>query len=200
MIEPEDQNSHLVSVSDLDADFPTHLHSQQFWEELGRTVATFGFLEDTLGRACFALQATTEVNDDEFDEQVGEFVARLPKLLTDSLGPLIDNYEKSLRSHQQKPIKNSHELLAELRKAKTIRDVICHGSWGLPDKQGKSTPRFFNRKEEVFATPIDTEYLRQCRSGAVALILEVINSVTVMGYEFPGTEGPGNRVWQAGVD
>jgi hypothetical protein len=29
-------------------DFPTNLHPPEFWEALGRAVATFGFLEEAL--------------------------------------------------------------------------------------------------------------------------------------------------------
>ena len=32
--------------------------SPQFWEQLGRTVATYGFLEEVLGKAIFAFTAT----------------------------------------------------------------------------------------------------------------------------------------------
>ncbi|MCI0466534.1 MAG: hypothetical protein L0Y57_05950, partial [Beijerinckiaceae bacterium] len=39
----------------LPAQFPTHLHPPAFWEALGRVVATFGFLEETLGKAIFPL-------------------------------------------------------------------------------------------------------------------------------------------------
>ncbi|MCF6317535.1 MAG: hypothetical protein L3J30_14960 [Marinosulfonomonas sp.] len=48
--------------------FPTHHHKLEFWEALGRAVATFGFLEDVLGKAIFAFTGTrqyaaSEVND-----------------------------------------------------------------------------------------------------------------------------------------
>lgn len=45
--------------------FPTHLHSVEFWGALGRVVATFGFLEQTLGKAIFSFTATREIPDDE---------------------------------------------------------------------------------------------------------------------------------------
>jgi hypothetical protein len=47
----------IVDIENLPASFPTHRHSAAFWENLGRTVATFGFLEEVLGKAIFAFIA-----------------------------------------------------------------------------------------------------------------------------------------------
>lgn len=40
----------VVDVDALPGRFPTHLHEPAFWESLGRAVATFGFLEEILGK------------------------------------------------------------------------------------------------------------------------------------------------------
>lgn len=40
-----DRKRYFVAEEDLPKDFPTHRHEPVFWEVLGRTVATFGFLE-----------------------------------------------------------------------------------------------------------------------------------------------------------
>ena len=40
---------YFVDHKNLPMGFPTHMHSAEFWEALGRTIATFGFLEETLG-------------------------------------------------------------------------------------------------------------------------------------------------------
>ena len=36
----------IVDMNTLRVHFPTHRHSAAFWESLGRTVATYGFLEE----------------------------------------------------------------------------------------------------------------------------------------------------------
>jgi hypothetical protein len=51
----------------IDAKFLTHRHSPQFWEQLGRTIATCGFLEEVLGKAIFAFTATRNYSPDEID-------------------------------------------------------------------------------------------------------------------------------------
>ena len=38
--------AHVIDKDSLPDRFPTHLHESVFWEELGRTIATFGLLED----------------------------------------------------------------------------------------------------------------------------------------------------------
>ncbi len=48
----------IVDRDKLPPLFPTHRHSPQIWEQLGRTVATYGFLEEVLGKAIFAFTAT----------------------------------------------------------------------------------------------------------------------------------------------
>ena len=48
----------IVDLNKLPSLFPTHRHSPMFWEALGRTIATFGFLEEVLGKAIFAFTAT----------------------------------------------------------------------------------------------------------------------------------------------
>ena len=45
-----------VDRNKLPAEWPTHRGTPAFWEELGRTVAAFGFLEDTLAKATHAPQ------------------------------------------------------------------------------------------------------------------------------------------------
>jgi hypothetical protein len=89
--------------------------------------------------------------------------------------------------------------LERLREAAKLRNVICHGSWDSPDSEGKSLPLFNNnnKKEEVFCTAIDVEYLQQIRGAVVEMICNVTNSVTAMGWQFPGTSGPGVVVCKA---
>jgi len=48
--------------------FPTHHQSAEFWESLGRAVATFSFLEEVLGKAIFALTATRKYSEDEIEK------------------------------------------------------------------------------------------------------------------------------------
>jgi hypothetical protein len=44
-----DDKRFIADIENLPASFPTQRHSAAFWENLGRTVATFGFLEEAEG-------------------------------------------------------------------------------------------------------------------------------------------------------
>lgn len=75
-------NDDKVTRSIIDRDelpplFPTNRHSPQFWEQLGRAIATYGFLEEVLGKAIFAFTATRNYSSDEID---AAYQAWLPQL------------------------------------------------------------------------------------------------------------------------
>lgn len=58
----------VVDQSALPENYPTQRHEAYFWECLGRTVATFGFLEEVLTKAIFAFTATTNYPEDEVEK------------------------------------------------------------------------------------------------------------------------------------
>ena len=191
MAEDFKKRAYIVDGASLPLNFPTHLHSPEFWVQLGRSVATFGFLEEVLGKAIFALTATRWYDESEIEEAYEEWLPTLERALSDPLGGLIDSYGKAYLSHQDASYENFDDLLSMLREAAKLRNVICHGSWRRPDADGKSVPLFVNNKKEEFTAAIDVRYLRQMQSAVVEMTCNVVNSVTAMGWQFPGTLGPG---------
>ena len=188
-------NGHIVDVDNLVVGFPTHLHGPAFWEALGRTIGTYGFLEETLSRAIFALTGTREYDERTIVDAVANWQKVLEKSLYDPLGALINSYEKALREHQSLETETFKGLVSDLRDSASIRNVLCHGSWQKPDVDGKSLPKFINRKLERFETPIDVAFLKQTQAAVAELVCHVVNSVTHLGYQFPGSGGPGEVVW-----
>ena len=189
---------HVLQRSALPPDFPTHRHKPEFWASLGRAVATFGFLEDALSKAIFALTATTHYEESEIEAEYSAWLPTLERALVDPLGNLIDVYGKAVRDNQVANVKNLDELLTDLRSASTLRNVICHGSWPPPDSKGASVPSFVNKKRGVFQSPIDIAFLQQLQKSTADLACEVINTVTHMGWQFPGSNGPGETIWESG--
>ena len=187
--------SAIIDREAIHPQFPTHLHSRDFWEQLGRTVATFGFLEDTLARAIFAFTATTECTVVEGQKALEKWLSVLEKAMTDTLYPLAEAYGKAVRDHQDADFKNVSDLVEDIKKAAEIRNALCHGFWQTPDPSGKSQLRYFNKKQETFDTPIDIAWLKQVQDHVVTISCDVINSVTVMGWQFPGGAGPGAPIW-----
>ncbi len=184
----------VVNQNDLPIGFPTHAHEPEFWESLGRAVGTFGFLEEVLVKAIFAFTATTEYSEAEIEKAYSKWVPKLERSLSDQLGGLIDTYGKSVRDNSRATIENLDDLLNDLRAASKIRNVLCHGSWCMPDGNGASVPFFVNRQKEIFETPIDVAFLDQVQKHAMELICAVINTVTHMGWQFPSSSGPGEAV------
>ena len=185
----------VINQSAVPVGFPTHAHEAEFWEGLGRTVATFGFLEEALLKAIFAFTATTEYSKTEIEEEYSKWVPKIERSMSDQLGALIDTYGKSVRDNSSATIKNLDDLLNDLRAASKIRNVLCHGSWRMPDSNGASIPFFVNRQKEVFETPIDIAFLNQVQKHALELTCAVINTVSHMGWQFPSSNGPGEAVW-----
>jgi len=193
---PIERTRAVLDRAALPVAFPTHGHPPEFWEELGRTVATFGFLEETLGKAIFAFTATTEYSEEDVDEVLDKWGDQLQRALTDTLIPLVDVYAKVVREHQDSDFANLDELVEDIRKVATIRNALCHGSWRQPDSDGGSQLYFFNRKGEKFDSRVDVEWLRKVQANLVDLISAVISSVTVMAWQFPGGAGPGEEIWK----
>lgn len=196
MAEEDEVNRSIIDRDNLPAKWPTHRHAPEFWEQLGRTIATYGFLEEVLGKAIFAYTATRRY-ETEAEVQVA-YAAWLPTLeraLTDTLKPLADAYEKAVHENADNTTENVGELVDAIKEASEIRNVICHGSWRTPDAQGRSVPLFVNRRKEIFETPIDIAFLHQVQCHVAELACTVIDTVTHMGYQFPGGAGPGKRIW-----
>jgi hypothetical protein len=187
---------HVVDVDKLPRGFPTNRHSPEFWEALGRAVATFGFLEEALGKAIFSFTAMRSYPDDQIEAAYCRWLKTLERALSDPLGNLIEVYGKAVRDHSDASIENLDELLNDLRAASVVRNVICHGSWGVPDETGRSVPLFVNKRFERFEVPIDIAYLDQLQRHAAELVCAVINTVTHMGWQFPGSSGPGEPIIQ----
>lgn len=188
---------YVIQQGALPPGFPTHRHRPAFWESLGRAVATFGFLEDALCKAIFALTATTHYDEKEIEAAYNAWLPTLERALVDPLGNLIDVYSKAVRNNQGTNVENLDDLLTDLRSASALRNVICHASWPPPDSRDATVPFFVNKRREVFQTPIDIAFLQQLQKSAADLACAVINTVTHMGWQFPGSDGPGESIWNS---
>jgi hypothetical protein len=185
----------IVDVASLPLQYPTRLHHPNFWEALGRTIATFGFLEEILAKAIFAFTATKEYEELEIEMAFEKWLPILENALTDQLFKLIGSYEKAVKDNSSSTISNLDELVEDLRKTAVIRNVLCHGSWRLPDSASKSIPFFVNRNKQVFDTAIDVEFLQQTQRHVAKLACAIISTVEHMGWQFPGSTGSGKKIW-----
>lgn len=191
----DEWSGYICDLDSLPKNFPTDRHEPAFWESLGRAVATFGFLEEVLGKAIFAFTATKPYSEEEVEQAYAQWVPKLERALTDQLSKLIESYGKAVREHPGATIEDIDELINDLKEASKMRNVLCHGSWRLPNADGASIPFFINRRKERFTAAVDTGFLNQVQRHATELICSVINTVTHMGWQFPGSNGPGKVIW-----
>ena len=193
-----------INRNALPPSYPTHIQSPEFWEELGRTAATFGYLEDVLVKAYFAITATTShefETEDLAKVAVEKWGEQLALALADTLVSLAQKYAAAVRKNERANFPGIDVLEASIKTAAESRNALCHGLWGRPDACGKSALSYFSmpgRKVanlQEFGSRIDIPWLRQLRAGTLGLACDVIDSVTVMGYQFPSSAGPGEPVW-----
>ena len=194
----ESKTRMIIDENALPEHFPTHAIDSYFWECLGRTIASFGFLEEVLVKAIFAFTATKKYKEEEIEEAYSEWIPKLERSLSDQLGGLINTYGKAVRDNPESTIDNLDDLILDLQAASKMRNVLCHGSWRYPDENKASIPFFVSRQKEIFETPIDINFLKQVNKHAVELSCNVINSVTHMGWQFTSTSGPGKPIWGYG--
>jgi uncharacterized protein (DUF2132 family) len=190
----ENLSIYRVSIDELPECFPTHKQDAAFWESLGRAVATFGFLEEVLLKAIFSFSSTTKYSEEKIEAEYLKWGVMLEKSLSDQLWALTETYVKVVKNSQYKGIVTD-ELKSNLFEASSIRNVLCHGSWGLPNAEGASIPFFINKKKEIFDSPIDVDFLNQVQQHVKELCCDVINTVTQTGLQFPGFKGPGKPLW-----
>ena len=194
-----DDKSYISDFTKLDEYWPTHRMSPEFWEELGRAIATFGFLERTiLPRAIYALSATRR--HEQITDEMGErWINKLKNSLKDPLGELIKLYEQELEQEIAEAVQPSkqmdlHGLIEDMRKAKVHRDIFCHASWGPGSNDDKAKPFFINRKDEILESEYGVSEIRQVRVFVTQTICHCINTVTLKGIQFPGSSGPGQPI------
>ncbi|MGK2935245.1 MAG: hypothetical protein ACSLFE_08420 [Gemmatimonadaceae bacterium] len=185
----------MIDKTRLPYAFPTQLLAASFWEQLGRVVGTFGALEEVLGKAIFALTGTRRIEEAETPQALEVWGKTLEGALTDPLGLLIESFGKAVREHPDATLEDVDDLLAALRAASKLRNALCHGSWQSPDEHGGSKPLFVDKKLNVFDTAVDVPFLKETQRHAADLMCEVISTVTHMGIQFPGSDGPGKPVW-----
>ena len=92
----EETAGHVIDRAGLPAHYPTHAHEPAFWEAFGRAVATFGFLEEVLLKAIFAITATTRYEEEKIEVAYKAWVPTLTRSLSDPLRNLIDTFGKAV--------------------------------------------------------------------------------------------------------
>lgn len=189
----------MVDREQMDPRWPTHSCPKEFWEELGRTIAKFAFLEDCLKRASLAITATRKYESvEEATDAFRSWQRSLEKSLDESLGELSKRLVDALSEDDRFRQEYVTKLETKLKRVADWRNALCHGAWvDYDDKNGQATLRHWPRKgwREQSEQPISRADLAAIGHDAVDITWRVIEAVTSNGIQFPGSEGPGEPAW-----
>ena len=175
-------------------DWPTQKAEPAFWEELGRAVATFGFLEDQIPRFLLALEGSRDAKEYTEDE-VEKWVGSLERSLSDPLGPLVRRVKRAVERDARIAEENGVEFIGRLQKLSEWRNALCHGAWVRFDRSGRAQLRHFSRrgKKEVMqlCNELSKEDIAAIRSETVSVTHWLVQEIASIGVRFPGSELPG---------
>ena len=172
--------------------WPTNRANAHFWEELGRLVATFGMLEDTLTRTFYVVSVKRRGDmKGELDEDETEWREKLEKPLSDTLGQIRTRLENEWKQEEGDIPQHREELLCELTALGRERNRLCHGAWVRFGDEDVNTVRFFPKNKELegkHEQRISMDDLRTVRERGANCIGALIQLVrNEYGVVFPGT-------------
>ena len=116
----------------LHAEWPLSRGNSTFWEELGRTVAAFGYLENELTSACYTLTAPPADFSDLQPDQVEAHLmwyAKVEGYRADAMFALTERFDELLREDGRVPHTVRTDLRGRLDELRTWRNALCHGAW-----------------------------------------------------------------------
>ena len=184
----------------LPTNWPTHKGSAAFWEELGRAVACFGFLEDTLTRTYFALTATRRYKcPEEVEKRFEKWKIPLELSITDSLGSLVIKIDEAFKDDDRISEGTRSAVVDRLNEVRVWRNALCHGTWDSFAENGDSAHLRFFRKTQDGPEQLSNKHLQrleitQIRRATAEVTSHLINIVTSNGLQFPGSTSPGRTI------
>ncbi|GFO73269.1 hypothetical protein BJAS_P3983 [Bathymodiolus japonicus methanotrophic gill symbiont] len=179
----------MIDKEKIPKGYPTHKHQADFWKHLGRTVATFGYLEDALVKGIYVFEVMTKrdkkVNNEKgFEDWNNKLNKSLCKNMTLTFRALVKKYHNLANNNS---LINKDDVIKEqldyLYEAVKFRNMLCHAGWSDPDKEGKSLPIYLNNDFEYLKTPVGTEFLRQTQKHTAELICLVMEISTILDPE-----------------
>ena len=156
---------------DLPADFAA---------ALGQCVASFGWLEEILKRAIFALDRA-RLADDLTPQELQVWLAKMGDLADDSMGTLIDRLDSAMRRHAG--LHDRDAITDHLHDIKRHRNHLCHASWRPTDDPALWHPAFVNTQGVPFEHPLAIGDLRRILHDTVQIGQRVIGVMRVTGID-----------------
>ena len=150
-----------------------------FAAQLGHAIASFGFLEEALKRAIFAL-SLEGLGKRPDDRALASFLQRMEEIADDTLGTLIDQFIKQMARAQ---VRGQDHLAAELRAIRRNRNLLCHASWKPSEKKGHWHPSFLNTKGEVFPNDLNADDIAAITAETLDVAARIVAIMRATGIE-----------------
>ena len=180
--------------------WPVNQGPAVFWQELGKTVAAFGYLEHILASTCYALLATGEraVALLEADDHAAmrRWTRRLLRSQTDSLRPLTLELGRVLDEAGLVPRTVREDLVARLDELRPWRNALCHGAWLSIDDDGSARLEHLYRDDDLpvaFERNVDVKRLSDVRDRTVDVTIRIAEAASVAGPAYTHMGGAGYR-------
>lgn len=173
-------HGYRIDTESIPVKYPTHTHSAEFCEAVGRAVMTCGYLEQRLFQTCRALLILKgKGSGREAQEVAAEVDAKIAPHLTDSLASLIRFYRECCEQNRDVSPIRTEKVATLCRDIGTLRNVLCHGFWHKPNNDGSVKVDFANRKNGRFDTPITIAWLNQMQRHCAEVAAEVDSTWTM---------------------
>ncbi len=181
----------------LPPDWPVNQGPAVFWQELGKTVAAFGYLEHILTQTCYTLLATPERAAhvlDESDEAVSEWYRRIDRAQTNSLSGLTHELNRVLGEDRKIPHAVREDLVARLDELRPWRNALCHGAWLSVDEDGSAHLQHLYREDDIpvaFERNVDVKLLSDVRARTVDITIRIAEAASIAGPAYTHMGGAG---------
>ena len=182
----------------LPPDWPVNQGPAVFWQELGKTVAAFGYLEHILASTCYAFLATGEraaaLLEADDREGMRRWIKRLVHSQTDTLRPLTIELGRVLDEAGLVPRAVREDLLACLDELRPWRNALCHGAWLSVAEDGSACLEHVYRYEGLpagFERNVDVKRLSDIRARTVDVTIRIAEAASVAGPAYTHMGGAG---------
>ena len=176
-----------IDRSIFHADWPLSRDHPAFWEELGKTIAAFGYLESELTSACYALTALpadfANLQPDQIEAHL-KWYAKVEGYRADAMFALVDRFDELLRADGRVPHTVRTELRGRLDELRTWRNALCHGAWfGFSADGAGVLSHYYREGERVMQFPprVTLQNLADLRARIVDSTIRVVEASSVAG-------------------
>lgn len=153
-----------------------------FAAALGQCVASFGWLEEVIKRAIYALDRA-RLADDLTPEELQAWLTRIGGIADDSMGTLIEQLDAAMRRHPG--LRDRNQITDRLGEIRLYRNLLCHASWRPTDRKTHWHPAFVSAKGEVHDTAMtraDLDAIAQATLEAGTRVTAIMQATGVESH------------------